>query len=510
MRQRVGDVHDRGPVPREDRAGERIGRAAVADLEGGLELAILVDPHREHRTEDLLTHEREVRPLGQHHGGLHEVALAVVTPAPGQDRRVRRLPRVVEVALDRREGVAIDNGAHEVGEIGRIADPDLGDLREQAFLHRGPERRWDERPRRRRALLALVLEGATGQRRREGRHAGRGVGEDEILPAGLADDPRIGAVAPDVAPDGLPHALKRRGRSREVDAGQRGRGERRVADLGARARHHIDDAGRQARGLEDLHDAVGGVERGRRRLPHDRVAQDRGRRRQIAADRREVERRDREHEPLERPVLEPVPGAGRGQRLLAIDLLGEGDVEPPEVDQLARRVDLGLMRRLRLAEHRGGVQGHPIRPGQEIGGPQKDGRALVPGQPRPVVRRGGRRVDGALHLGGAGLVPRREDVAVVVGHDNFRGPARRDPTPADARRDLDHLAGHPVERGAEGLPFRAARGVGEDGLVARDGHVEDPVAHRGPPLLHQVTSGRHPPPPRRFRRDCGRAPRIRR
>ena len=92
-----------------------------------------------------------------------------------------------------------------------------------------------------------------------------------------------------------------------------------------------------------------------------------------------------------------------------------------------------------------------------------------------------RRIDRALDFGGAGLVPEGKDVTVVVWHDGFRGPARRDPAPADARCDLDDLTGHPVELRAERLPLRAAGGVGENRLVAGNGHVEDPVAHRGPP-----------------------------
>ena len=40
---------------------------------------------------------------------------------------------------------------------------------------------------------------------------------------------------------------------------------------------------------------------------------------QVGADRREVERADREHEALQRPVLHAVPDAGRGERLLLVD-----------------------------------------------------------------------------------------------------------------------------------------------------------------------------------------------
>ena len=62
------------------------------------------------------------------------------------------------------------------------------------------------------------------------------------------------------------------------------------------------------------------------------------------------------HEALERPVLHPVPDAGRRDRLLRVDAQHELDVEAEEVDQLAGGVDLGLVRGLRLAEHRRRVE----------------------------------------------------------------------------------------------------------------------------------------------------------
>src|SRR5438132_859830 len=84
----------------------------------------------------------------------------------------------------------------------------------------------------------------------------------------------------------------------------------------------------------------GGEHLGLGRLPHDGVAHDRGRGRQVAADRREVERRQREHEALERPQLLHVPHAGAAVRLHLVELVRVADVPPPEVDHLAGGVDL--------------------------------------------------------------------------------------------------------------------------------------------------------------------------
>ena len=66
------------------------------------------------------------------------------------------------------------------------------------------------------------------------------------------------------------------------------------------------------------HDVVGAQHRARRRLPDDGVAHQRRRGRQVAGNRREVERRDRVDEALERPVLELVPHRVRADRLLRV------------------------------------------------------------------------------------------------------------------------------------------------------------------------------------------------
>ena len=58
-------------------------------------------------------------------------------------------------------------------------------------------------------------------------------------------------------------------------------------------------------------------------------------------------------------------------------------VEAPEVDQLARRVDLGLVGRLALSQHRRGVDPGAPRPGEEVGGLEQDRGPVVEGQVAP-------------------------------------------------------------------------------------------------------------------------------
>ena len=170
-----------------------------------------------------------------------------------------------------------------------------------------------------------------------------------------------------------------------MDAREMLAGEGEVADRRARPVDEVDHAGGQARFLEQLHQEVRRVRRRAGRLPEDGVAHERGARREVGADRGEVERRDGEDEALERAVLHAVPHALARDGLLLVDPRHELDVESIEVDDLAGGVDLGLVRGLRLAEHRRGVEGRAPRAGEQLGGSKEDGCALLPRQARPVL-----------------------------------------------------------------------------------------------------------------------------
>jgi hypothetical protein len=81
-----------------------------------------------------------------------------------------------------------------------------------------------------------------------------------------------------------------------------------------------------------------------------------------------------------------------------VQLLRIGRVEAPEVDQLARRVDLGLEGGLRLAEHRGRIERLPPRGCEQLGRAQKDRSAIFPCPVAPVHTRLARRDDRLLHV----------------------------------------------------------------------------------------------------------------
>ena len=96
------------------------------------------------------------------------------------------------------------------------------------------------------------------------------------------------------------------------------------------------------------------------------------------------------------------------------DLPGEFDVETPEVDQLAGRVDLGLIGGLRLTQHRRGGQLLPPRAGQQVGGPQDDSGPFVERCRRPRIFGGHGRFHRRGGVGVIGVGQRAEHGAVVV------------------------------------------------------------------------------------------------
>ena len=297
--------------------------------------------------------------------------------------------------------------------------------------------------------------------------------QDEVLAAGLADEPRVAAVAREVGTDLAPQVLERRGRPGEVDAREVRVGERDLGDVEPVAGHEVDDARRHSGRLEQLHRQLGGEVLRRRRLPHDGVAHEGRCGRQVAGDGGEVERGDRVDEPLERSVVGAVPDALRVQRrLLGEDLPGEVHVDPPEVDELARRVDLGLVARLALAQHRRGVEPGAPRPGQQLGRLEQDGRAVVERERPPAGSRGLGRLDGGAGIGHRRVLQRAEDLAAGVRLPHVEPlAAAHHPTAADGMREVAPVGAQRRQRDLEVGPFGAARRILENRLVDRCGDL---------------------------------------
>ena len=262
-----------------------------------------------------------------------------------------------------------------------------------------------------------------------------------------------------------------------MNAGQVGAVEHRIPHLGPGPRYEVDDAGWQAGFLKQPHDVPGRVDGRRRRLPEHGAAGEGRRRGQVAADGREVEGRNGEYESLEGPVLQAVPDARRGSGLVAHELRQVADVEPPEVDQFAGRVDLRLEDRLGLAQHGRGVDRLSPGPGQQVGRLHDDRRPLLPGHVRP--RRPGfeGRIDGHADLGFAGLVIYAEVERMVMGRPQRRRVARLHLPAADDQRDLDGGGFQFSELRLDGRSFVRSGRVFQDRFVVGPRGVETCVGH---------------------------------
>ena len=263
------------------------------------------------------------------------------------------------------------------------------------------------------------------------------------------------------SPDPRPQLLEHPGRPGEVDAGQLRVGQHHLGDLRAVPGQHVDHPGGSPASVQQVHDQRRGQLLGDRRLPDHHVAHQGRRGRQVAGDGGEVERGDRVDEPLQRPVVGAVPDPlGVGHRLLVQDLPGEMHVEPPEVGQLAGRIDLGLVRRLRLAEHGRGVHPGPPGTGQQFGGAQQDRRPGVEVQRPPVV---GRVQRGLRPPSAASAWVEFAEVARTrrwsKGATTWNGsPDGRRLHPADHRAEL-HRFGHRGQRRRRARPAPAEPGA---------------------------------------------------
>ena len=371
------------------------------------------------------------------------------------------------------ERPGVDDGAHEQRQVGRhVTHGQRLDLGDEIVAGAAPERLGQVGAGGRRALLPLVLERAPDQRGGQAAGVRRRVHDHEVLAARLAHQPRVVPVPPDVLADGAPQMLEGGGGAGEVNAGQVGVGQR---DLGHRLPvpgDQVDHPGRQPGRLEQAHQVVRRKLLGRRRLPHHHVAEQRGRGRQVTRDRGEVERRDGQHEALERAVLHPVPGAGRRLRLLTEHFSGVVDVVAPEIDQLTGRVDLRLERRLGLPQHGGGVQGSAPRAGQQFRRLEEDRGPVLEGQRPPAGRRLLGRVDrrGHVHVRRVAQLAEHASAAVWLDHVDLLARGHLLLT-ADGHGEFGLLAREFLDLALQHGPLVAARLVLPDRLVDR---------HRGP------------------------------
>ena len=140
-------------------------------------------------------------------------------------------------------------------------------------------------------------------------------------------------------------------------------------------------------------------------------------------------------------------------------------VEPQEVDQLGRRVDLRLKRGLRLPEHRGRVQRLPPCRCQQLRGAEEHGRAILPPPACPLACRGPGRGNRLVDVLRIRRMPVGQHVLMVVRHDGLLRAARPNLAPADDDRNVDALGRHRLQTVLQLRAFGRAGQIAEIRLV---------------------------------------------
>ncbi len=191
--------------------------------------------------------------------------------------------------------------------------------------------------------------------------------QDEVLAAGLADQPWIGPVGREILGHGLPQAVEDRRGAGKVESCKIGPGQDAGTDVAGRSGNEVDDALGQPRLTVQLVEVPVGEHRCRCRLPDHGVAHQCRSRGKVGRDRCEVERCHRVHEAVKRPVVDQIALAGHRPWLFHVQALGKRRVHAVEIGGLAHRVYLGLVHVLRLAQHRGGGQPLPPARRHEVG-----------------------------------------------------------------------------------------------------------------------------------------------
>ena len=423
----LGDVACHAAALGEDGRGVAVGRCV---LDGESLVHILGADDREDRSEDLLARDRHVgADVIEDRGPDVEPALLPGhdgVPAVEQDRGPSPL-RLGHVPLDPVLGLPRDDRAEVPARHHRA-----GVLHQPPHDVVGPAHRHHHR--RGHAALAGATRHAGDDVARCHLEVGIGQHEQVILGAAEGQHSLEAGRAPTV------HRLRHPGRSDEGDGGNAGMVADRLHHFAA-AVHHAEDARRQSRLGQQLGDPPRAQGHQLGRLQDQAVAErDRVGQGPVRHHAREIERRDRRHDPDRMPVGAALHPAAHLQHLAGHDLRQRAG----ELGQLDRLGDLRLGLRARLAVLLADQRGER----GEI--PLQQGAVAVEDLDPLLDRLGG--PGGERALRGANRL-------VQLGWRGQRHP--REPAPAAG---VEHVEGRPVGRDEHTADVVADRGVLGGGL----------------------------------------------
>ena len=146
-------------------------------------------------------------------------------------------------------------------------------------------------------------------------------------------------------------------------------------------------------------------------------------------------------------------------------------IEPPEVNQFTRRIDLRLLHRLGLIEHRRRIQALSIGTCEEVSRTVEDGCSSLKAQFDPRFLCQCRTVASSTNLVWTGEMHSGDHMLMVVWDHLIDRPPSEHMLPVDDARDLDDDATLSLEFRFEGRTLRSARCIGQDRfIVGVSGH----------------------------------------
>ena len=307
---------------------------------------------------------------------------------------------------------------------------------------------------------------------------GRRVSYDEVLSTRFTNDAGVGAVFFDVVSDFFPQLSENTGGSREVETGEVFVFENHVSGRRTIYGNEVDNAVGEACLAEDFHDDVSRIHLGVGRFPQADVAHQCRGGGQVSGDRREVERRDAEHESFQGAVLQAVPNAGRAFGLYREDLLHVVGVESEEIGEFTHRVDFRLESVFALSDHGRRVHFVSVGTGEQIGRFQEDRRALFVGHARPRFLCVESRFDGVFHVFLRAVRKVTHHFRLVVRGVNGLFVVRAHFLPVDDHRNVDgFLIDQRVISLFQSFAFGCTRSVIVYGLVFRERDLINSFRH---------------------------------
>jgi hypothetical protein len=296
--EQLGGQHNRFSVLSKDRTSQSVGRGFVTEMKSFFVLISRIDVDSEDGAKDFLGHELRLGVLRNNDGGFNKVSNAVITLASSNDFVFFGVGfGNLNVALDVVEGVLVDDGRDEGGEVVALAHLHGGEDALEFCLGLRPHRVGEVGARAGAALLSLIFKRGSNSVVHDVVDISRSVDKVEVLASSFSDNAGVRAVETilQVHRGLVENVIEHASAASKVQAGKVRGVDEDVSDQSTRAGQKVDDTGRHARFFQDAEEDVVGKDSSGCGFPEDDVAHHSRGGWEIGADGGEVEGGNSDH-----------------------------------------------------------------------------------------------------------------------------------------------------------------------------------------------------------------------